>query len=168
MNSRATLLSYLLDTLIQYVTQELHLDLWEAAAWGVSQAISQAGPVITLSGQTVQINMQQMTFATCSASRLASWAACIAFALAHNSFVIQGTDKSPGTSTSRICRGRVPDFAIANSSRVHFSLGGLPPPHSPRVAVGGLRPPTTLRKVGLRPPWALEPIWDGALGPMGP
>ena len=41
-------------------------------------------------------------------------------------------------------------------------------PHTPRVAVGGLRPPTPLRKVGLRPPWALGPIWDGALGPMGP
>ena len=63
---------------------------------------------------------------------------------------------------------RVPDFAIGNSSRVHFSLGGLPPPQTPRVAVGGLRPPTPLRKVGLRPPWALEPILDGALGPMGP
>ena len=63
---------------------------------------------------------------------------------------------------------RVPDFAIGNSSRVHFSLGGLPPPHTPRVAVGGLRPPTPLRKVGLRLPWALGTIWDGALGPMGP
>ena len=63
---------------------------------------------------------------------------------------------------------RVPDFAIGNSSRVHFSLGGLPPPQTPRVAVGGLRPPTPLRKVGLRPPWALGPILDGALGPMGP
>ena len=63
---------------------------------------------------------------------------------------------------------RVPDFAIGNSSGVHFSLGGLPPPQTPRVAVGGLRPPTPLRKVGLRPPWALEPILDGALGPMGP
>ena len=29
-------------------------------------------------------------------------------------------------------------------------------------------PPTPLRKVGLQPPWALDPIWDGALGPMGP
>ena len=36
---------------------------------------------------------------------------------------------------------RVPDFAIANSSRVHFSLGGLPPPQTHRVAVGGPRPP---------------------------
>ena len=32
----------------------------------------------------------------------------------------------------------------------------------------GCRPPTPLRKVGLRPPWALDPILDGALGPMGP
>ena len=63
---------------------------------------------------------------------------------------------------------RVPEFAIGNSSRVHFSLGGLPPPQTPRVAVGGLRPPTPLRKVGLRPPWALDPILDGALGPMAP
>ena len=33
---------------------------------------------------------------------------------------------------------------------------------------GGLRPSTPLRKVGLRPPWVLGPIWDGALGPMAP
>ena len=63
---------------------------------------------------------------------------------------------------------RVPDFAVGNSSKGLFSVGGLPPPHTPRVAVGGLRPPTPLRKVGLRPPWALEALWDGALGPNGP
>ena len=47
---------------------------------------------------------------------------------------------------------RVSDFAIANSSRGPFSVGGLPPPHTPWVAVGGLRPPTPLQNVGLRPP----------------
>ena len=37
---------------------------------------------------------------------------------------------------------RVPDFAIANSSRRHFSVGGLPPhPHPPALQWGGSAPP---------------------------
>ena len=62
-------------------------------------------------------------------------------------------------------------MAIANSSRVHFSLGGLLPRQTPRVAVGGLRPPTPLQKVGLRPPWTLDPRWSQSQdspGPTGP
>ena len=38
---------------------------------------------------------------------------------------------------------RVPDFAIANSSKDPFSVGGLPPPHTPRVCSGGAPPPHT-------------------------
>ena len=60
---------------------------------------------------------------------------------------------------------RVPDFAIGNSSKGPFSVGGLPPPHTPRVAVGGLRPPTPLRKVGLRPPGAARSPQPGPQGP---
>ena len=60
---------------------------------------------------------------------------------------------------------RVSDFAICNSSRGPFSVGGLPPPHTPRVAVGGLRPPTPLRKVGLRPPGAARSPQPGPQGP---
>ena len=40
-------------------------------------------------------------------------------------------------------------------------------PPDPRVAVGGAPPPPT-PLLGLRPPWALDPILDGALGPMAP
>ena len=48
---------------------------------------------------------------------------------------------------------RVPDFAIGNSSKGPFSVGGR------------LRPPTPLRKVGLRPPGAARSPQPGPQGP---
>ena len=54
-------------------------------------------------------------------------------------------------------------FAIA--PRAPFLGGGLPPTYTPRVAVGGLRPPTPFQKVGLRPPGAARSPQPGSHGP---
>ena len=65
---------------------------------------------------------------------------------------------------------RISLLAIAPGDSFLWGWGGVGcrRPNNPRAAVGGLRPPTPLRKVGLRPPCALDPILDGALGPIGP
>ena len=57
---------------------------------------------------------------------------------------------------------RVPDFAIGNSSKGPFSVGGLPPPHTPPKSR-----PSASRGRTLPPTWVPGPqnlVWDYGLG----
>ena len=71
---------------------------------------------------------------------------------------MQGAKKSIAGTGFRIS-------LLAIAPGVPFLWGGCRPPTHTRVAVGGLRPSTPLRKVGLRPPGAARSPQPGSQGP---